>query len=106
MSNFRYGGNVQANGIRQHYLRYGGERAGRDPVIIVPGITSPAVTWGFVGERFGEQFDTYILDVRGRGLSQSGPQLDYGLDVQAEDLLAFARALGLSRYSVVGHSMG
>ncbi|SUV86519.1 alpha/beta hydrolase [Bordetella pertussis] len=23
MSNFRYGGNVQANGIRQHYLRYG-----------------------------------------------------------------------------------
>ncbi|KCV32374.1 alpha/beta fold hydrolase [Bordetella bronchiseptica] len=106
MSNFRYGGNVQANGIRQHYLRYGGERAGRDPVIIVPGITSPAVTWGFVGERFGEQFDTYILDVRGRGLSQSGPQLDYGLDAQAEDLLAFARALGLSRYSVVGHSMG
>ncbi|AOB26251.1 alpha/beta fold hydrolase [Bordetella bronchiseptica] len=106
MSNFQYGGNVQANGIRQHYLRYGGERAGRDPVIIVPGITSPAVTWGFVGERFGEQFDTYILDVRGRGLSQSGPQLDYGLDAQAEDLLAFARALGLSRYSVVGHSMG
>ena len=59
MSNFLYGGNVHANGIRQHYLRYGGARgAGRDPVIIVPGITSPAITWGFVGERFGESFDT------------------------------------------------
>ncbi|WP_238914542.1 alpha/beta fold hydrolase [Achromobacter insolitus] len=107
MSTFLYGGNVHANGIRQHYLRYGGERgAGRDPVIIVPGITSPAVTWGFVGERFGAAFDTYILDVRGRGLSEAGAALDYSLDAQAADVLAFADALGLARYSVVGHSMG
>ncbi|WP_333903525.1 alpha/beta hydrolase [Achromobacter insolitus] len=107
MSTFLYGGNVHANGIRQHYLRYGGERgAGRDPVIIVPGITSPAVTWGFVGERFGAAFDTYILDVRGRGLSEAGAALDYSLDAQAADVLAFAEALGLARYSLVGHSMG
>jgi len=106
MSTFQYGGHVHANGIRQHYLRYGGEQPGRDPVVIVPGITSPAITWGFVGERFGRQFDTYILDVRGRGLSEAGAHLDYGLDAQAADLLAFAQALGLARYSVVGHSMG
>ena len=108
-STFIYGGNVQANGIRQHYLRYGGAgggRAARDAVIIVPGITSPAVTWGFVGERFGRVFDTYVLDVRGRGLSEAGDTLDYSLDAQAADLLAFAAALGLERYAVVGHSMG
>jgi N-formylmaleamate deformylase len=103
---FRYGANVHANGIRQHYLRYGGEKPGKDPVIIVPGITSPAVTWGYVGERFGQVFDTYVLDVRGRGLSQAGADLDYGLDAQAEDVIALARALGLQRYSLVGHSMG
>ncbi|WP_432470475.1 alpha/beta fold hydrolase [Amphritea sp. HPY] len=106
MSNFQYGGQVQANGIRQHFLRYGEAKEGRDPVIIVPGITSPAVTWGFVGERFGEHYDTYILDVRGRGLSEASDTLDYSLDAQAADLLAFAEALGLERYSVVGHSMG
>lgn len=106
MSTYLYGGNVHANGIRQHYLRYGGEQAGRDPVIVVPGITSPAITWGFVAERLGEQFDTYVLDVRGRGLSQAGAELDYSLDAQAADLVAFAQALGLARYSVVGHSMG
>ncbi|MGO4578460.1 alpha/beta fold hydrolase [Cupriavidus sp. 2TAF22] len=109
MSEFLYGGNVSANGIRQHYLRYGGNagaRAQRDAVIIVPGITSPAVTWGFVGERFGQHFDTYVLDVRGRGLSAAGDTLDYGLDAQAADVLAFARALGLARYAIVGHSMG
>lgn len=107
MSTFLYGANVHANGIRQHYLRYGGgERAARDAVIIVPGITSPAATWGFVGERFGLQFDTYILDVRGRGLSEASESLDYGLDAQAADVIAFAQAIGLARYAIVGHSMG
>ncbi|KWR89729.1 alpha/beta fold hydrolase [Cupriavidus sp. IDO] len=108
-STFLYGANVHANGIRQHYLRYGGQdgaRAQRDAIVIVPGITSPAVTWGFVGEQFGRQFDTYVLDVRGRGLSQAGPELDYSLDAQAADVVAFAEALGLRRYAIVGHSMG
>ncbi|ABM34472.1 alpha/beta hydrolase [Paracidovorax citrulli] len=108
-STFRYGGHVHANGIRQHYLRYGGaegERAGRDAVILVPGITSPAVTWGFVAEHLGRRFDTYVLDVRGRGLSSSGPGLDYGLDAQAADVIALAQALGLQRWALVGHSMG
>jgi N-formylmaleamate deformylase len=106
-STFQYGANVLANGIRQHYLRFGGARGqGHDPVIIVPGITSPAITWGFVGEVFGRQLDTYILDVRGRGLSAAGDALDYSLDAQARDLIGFAQTLGLERYSVVGHSMG
>lgn len=109
MSHFLYGANVQANGIRQHYLRYGGVGQGRsdkDAVIIVPGITSPAITWGFVGERFGRYFDTYILDVRGRGLSEASDQLNYGVDAQASDVIAVAHALGLKHYAIVGHSMG
>lgn len=108
-STFLYGAQVHANGIRQHYLRYGGTegaRAGRDAVVIVPGITSPAVTWGFVAERFGRHFDTYVLDIRGRGLSEASDALDYSLDAQAADLNAFAGALGLHRYAFVGHSMG
>lgn len=108
-STFLYGAHVHANGIRQHYLRYGGSdgaRAGRDAVVILPGITSPAVTWGFVGERFGRAFDTYVLDIRGRGLTEAGDGLDYSLDAQAADALAFVQALGLKRYAFVGHSMG
>lgn len=106
---YLYGAHVHANGIRQHYLRYGGNdgaRAARDPIVLIPGITSPAVTWGFVAERLGKHFDTYVLDVRGRGLSSSGPGLDYGLDAQAADVQAFTQALGLSRYALLGHSMG
>ena len=103
MSTFLYGANVQANGIRQHYLRYGGKGPA---LILIPGITSPAITWGFVAERLGTRFDTYVLDVRGRGLSSTGPQLDYSADTCAEDIGAFADALGLDSYDLVGHSMG
>lgn len=109
MSTYLYGSNVHANTIRQHYLRYGGSEGGRaelDSIIIIPGITSPAITWGFVGERFGKHFDTYILDIRGRGLSSAEENLDYSLDAQADDAIAFAHALGLKNYAFVGHSMG
>ena len=97
------GANVNANGIRQHYLRYGLRGA---PLVLVPGITSPAITWGFVAERLASNFDVYVLDVRGRGLSSSGPGLDYGLDALANDMNAFVAALDLSDVTVLGHSMG
>lgn len=102
-STFCYGGHVRANGIRQHYLRYGGHGPA---IVIVPGITSPAVTWGFVAERFGRTFDTYVLDVRGRGLSEASAALDYGLDACAADVIAFTHAAGVEDYAIVGHSMG
>jgi N-formylmaleamate deformylase len=102
---FCYGAHVFANGIRQHYLRYGGIEAGQ-PLVLLPGITSPAATWSFLGKCFGRRFDTYILDVRGRGLSSSGPELDYSLDSYAKDVSEFARVLGLRSYFLLGHSMG
>ncbi|WP_062268287.1 alpha/beta fold hydrolase [Endozoicomonas arenosclerae] len=107
MSHYLYGANVQANGIRQHYLRYGGQQDKARPILLlVPGITSPAITWGFVAERLAEQFDTYVLDVRGRGLSSTGPDLSYDTDTCAEDIIAFAKALNLDSYILAGHSMG
>ncbi|MEM5460196.1 alpha/beta hydrolase [Paraburkholderia phytofirmans] len=106
---FLYGANVAANGIRQHYLRYGGPDGAhreRTAIILIPGITSPAITWGFVGEVLGRKFDTYVIDVRGRGLSEASPTLDYSVAAQGDDVVAFAVALGLKRFALVGHSMG
>jgi N-formylmaleamate deformylase len=102
-STFCYGAHVRANGIRQHYLRYGGSG---DSIILVPGITSPAITWGFVAERLGRSFDVYVMDVRGRGLSEAGDSLDYRLDACAADITTFAQALRLRNPILVGHSMG
>ncbi|WP_447956560.1 alpha/beta fold hydrolase [Vreelandella sp. EE7] len=106
-STYQYGANVHANGIRQHYLRFGGDNAStRQPLVIVPGITSPAVTWAFVAERLGRHFDTYVLDVRGRGLSATGPELAYDTDTCADDIVAFIEALSLENVVLAGHSMG
>ena len=96
------GYHLHSNGIRQHLLHYPGPE-GAQELLLIPGITSPAITWGFVGERLAERFDTHILDVRGRGLSQSG-DLDYTLDAMADDALAIAA--GMQRPVVRGHSMG
>ncbi|WP_409563268.1 alpha/beta fold hydrolase [Hyphomicrobium sp. MC8b] len=98
-----YGANVFANGIRQHYLRYGGK--GR-AVILIPGITSPAITWGFVAERLAKDHDVYVIDARGRGLSSTGPDLDYGLDAMAADVVELAKVLKLEKPALLGHSMG
>lgn len=101
--NYLYGANVHANGIRQHYLRYGGKG---QPLVLVPGITSPAITWGFVADRLAETHDVYVLDVRGRGLSDTGPDLSYDLDTYADDIRGFIDTLKLEDCVVLGHSMG
>ncbi|RWR20435.1 alpha/beta hydrolase [Sinirhodobacter populi] len=94
------GYNIHANGIRQHLIRYPGQGP---ELLLIPGITSPAITWGFVGERLAEGFDVHILDVRGRGLSEAG-DLDYTLDAMADDVIALAERM--NRPVVLGHSMG
>jgi N-formylmaleamate deformylase len=103
MSAFLYGAHVRANGVRLHYLRYGGTGTA---VVLVPGITSPAITWGFVAERFARNFDVYVLDVRGRGLSSAVDGLDYRSDALAKDIAEFVVALGLGDHVAIGHSMG
>ena len=99
----RQGRHVVVNAIRLHYLRLG---KGRPPLVLLPGITSPAVTWEFVAERLASRNDVYVLDNRGRGLSQSGATLGYRLDDYAADTEAFIRTIGLDRPAIVGHSMG
>lgn len=102
-STFRYGETLRVNGILLHYLRYGGSG---EPMIIIPGIISPAAVWSFVGEYIGKTRDCFIIDVRGRGLSSSGNGIDYGIDVCATDVLELADAVALKSFVLLGHSMG
>ncbi len=95
---------LRANGIAQSYLRFG--TPDLPPLVVLPGITSPARTWAFVGERLGARFDTVIPDLRGRGMSEAGPHLAYDLDSYAADIEALVAALGLSAPALMGHSMG
>ena len=97
------GAHLRANAIRQHFMHF--EGAG-PAVVIVPGIVSPAILWSHVGEWLSSEYNCFILDVRGRGLSEAGEHLDYGVDACARDVLAFVEAANLNTPIVVGHSMG
>jgi len=96
------GYNVRANGIRHHLIRFHGDGP---ELLVIPGITSPAISWGFVAERLCERFDVHVLDVRGRGLSEAG-DLDYSLVSMATDAVELVQAIGLSKPIILGHSMG
>jgi len=94
------GYNLHANGIRQHLIH----TKGTGPeMLVIPGITSPAITWNFVALELARKFDVHVLDVRGRGLSETG-DLDYGLDAMADDAIAVSQQM--DKPIILGHSMG
>lgn len=90
---------VRNGSVRLHLLDYGGSGV---PIVIVPGITSPAITTDFVARSLVDLGRPVVVDVRGRGLSDSGDS--YTLADYASDTLAVLD--GLDDPVVVGHSMG
>jgi N-formylmaleamate deformylase len=92
---------VESGRVRLHVLDYGG---GNAPLLVLPGITSPAVTWDFVVAPLRDRFRPVVLDLRGRGLSDGGP--GYALDDYAADAEAVIAALSLTRPLLLGHSLG
>jgi N-formylmaleamate deformylase len=94
---------VSSNVIKIHFLEYG---AAGPNVLLIPGITTPAILWGFVAERIADYAHVVTLDNRGRGLSDQRPGLSYTLDDYAADAAGVIAALGLQNAVVLGHSMG
>jgi N-formylmaleamate deformylase len=86
---------------RLHVLDYGGERP---PLLVLPGITSPAITWDFVVAELRDLVRPIVMDLRGRGASDPGS--GYRAGDFAADAVAVVRALGLERPLVLGHSLG
>lgn len=90
---------VRNGAVRLHLLDYGGDGV---PLVILPGITSPAICMDFVARALTDLVRPVVVDVRGRGLSDSGP--GYTLDDYAGDALA---VLDLFEDPLLlGHSMG
>ncbi|GAA0910400.1 alpha/beta hydrolase [Pseudonocardia zijingensis] len=92
---------VRAGDLRLHVLDYGGPGV---PLVVLPGITSPAITMDFVAREVTDLVRPIVLDVRGRGLSDAGKS--YTLDDYADDTVAVLDGLGLDRPLLLGHSMG
>ena len=94
---------VRANGIGHSWLEYGS--AASPTLIIIPGITSPAITWDATSRRLAEKFRVLTLDVRGRGESDH-PVTGYTLADYSADLAGIIEQLDIGAPAVLGHSMG
>lgn len=94
---------VTASGLRLHALRY--PRPSARALVLLPGLTCPAVTLEFLALELGEHYDVVTLDYRGRGLSEA-PATGYTLEAYAGDVQALISELGLQRPLIVGQALG
>ncbi|MFF3490116.1 alpha/beta fold hydrolase [Streptomyces sp. NPDC002795] len=92
---------ARSGDVRLHVLDYGGDGV---PLLILPGITSPAVTMDFVARELTDVARPLVLDIRGRGLSDDAD--DHCLDALAADTEAVIEQLELADPVLFGHSMG
>lgn len=95
---------LEVNGLRLHYLEWGKPEA--PPVVCVHGYTSSAQAFSALARRLHDRYRLICPDVRGHGESQWSPDHAYRYRHQGADLAAFTERLGLSRYTLIGTSMG
>lgn len=92
---------VNVNGIRLHYLDWGGE----GPVLLfIPGLGCSAYIFSRFAPRFTDKFRVLAVDRRGHGDSDY-PETGYDPDTLIEDLRQFLDALRIDRVILAGHSM-
>ena len=84
------------------------EERGQGPAVIVlhggPGIDHNQ--FADYLDPLGEEFRLVFVDQRAHGLSERPPRSTWTLSRIAQDVIMLARALGLDRYAVLGHSWG
>jgi esterase len=90
--------------VRLHHLDWGSQ--GRHPVVLLHGIRLHAHVWNHFSRRFKNRFHIVALDQRGHGDSGWGAEDRYHVEEFYQDLRAVVQARGLSRFTLVGHSLG
>ena len=95
---------ITLHGSRFHYTEQGEPDA--PVVILLHGVTGHARTWDDEGAALAARYRVLALDQRGHGDSDPPPDADYTIASLASDLAAFADALGLTTFALVGLSLG
>ncbi len=97
-------GFVYANGVRLHYYR-ALPAEGKPAIVMAHGVTDNGLCWTTVSEKLQDDYNLYMLDTRGHGLSDPFTSSDDG-DTLIKDVVAAVEALGLEKPILMGHSMG
>ena len=99
------------DGLRLHARHYGVENSSRRAVICLPGLTRNARDFhdvaSYLNDPAGHRRDVYVLDYRGRGLSDFDPNWEnYSPYIEMLDVLDFMAMKQLHDVAVIGTSRG
>ncbi len=97
-------GYVYANGIRIHYY-HAVPAPGKPVILAVHGVMDIGLTWASLAGKLQKDYDIYMLDTRGHGLSDPFTSSD-DRNTLLKDVVAAAQKLGLEKPILMGHSMG
>ncbi len=92
---------VNLNGIRLHYLDWGGKGP---TLIFLTGMGASAYIFNKIAPRFADEFHVLALTRRGHGDSDC-PDTGYDADTLIEDIRQFMDCLNIEKASLVGHSV-
>lgn len=95
---------VDANGLRLHYLDYGGDNL--PWLVCIHGFTGNAHNFDALAPHLASGYHVIAIDVRGRGDSAWGPARDYLPQNYTTDLSEMLEALGIAKPTLIGTSMG
>ena len=92
---------VSVNGIKLHYLDWGGEG---DMLLFLAGMGDNAHIFDDFAPRFMDKFHVLALTRRGHGESDH-PEVGYDVDMLTEDICQFLGTIGIDKVILAGHSM-
>jgi non-heme chloroperoxidase len=92
---------VHVNGIRLHYLDWGGEG---QALIFLTGMGSSAYIFGGYAPLFIDKFHVLALTRRGQGDSDY-PETGYDADTLTEDIRQFMDSQHVEKATLAGHSL-
>jgi pimeloyl-ACP methyl ester carboxylesterase len=95
---------LRGAGVRLNCLDYGGE--GAPPILFIHGGAAHAHWWDFVGQRLGQGYRSFSIDLRGHGDSDRPADEDYGIEAHVADLAEALGNWGHGKPVLVAHSGG
>jgi pimeloyl-ACP methyl ester carboxylesterase len=97
-------GFVYANGVRIHYY-HAVPAPGKPVMVMVHGVTDNGLCWTTLTWKLQKDYDIYMLDTRGHGLSDPFTTSD-NRETLIKDVVDFVKVMNFNKPILVGHSMG
>lgn len=94
-----------SNGAVNIHVREWGDPA-KPALVLLHGLRGYSGTWRNLARALADRFHMIAFDARGRGESDWDQGRNYYTDAYVSDLEAVVAAFGLTRFTLIGHSMG